>query len=57
MRELNDQELLDNYAKSYTNGAGQFSEELNWPHQFDDGPANGQTIEEYTSEKYFQVKH
>ena len=58
MRNLSDQEMLDNYAKSYTNGAGEYSSDLNvWPHQFDDSPANGQSIEEYTNEKYFNVKH
>lgn len=57
VRELNDQELIDNYAKSYCSGAGQFNSELNWPHQFDDSAASGQSIEEYTNEKYFNVKH
>lgn len=57
VRELTDQELLANYTKSYTNGAGEFSSEQSlWPHVFDDSAASGQSIEDYTNEKYYTIK-
>jgi hypothetical protein len=54
IRELSEQELLANYTKSYTNGAAEFSSDASlWPHVFDDSTASGQSLEEYTQEKYY----
>jgi hypothetical protein len=56
VRELTDQELLENYGKSYTNGATEFSGSDNvWPHAYDATPSGEQSIEDYTSEKYFKI--
>ena len=48
---------MDNYAKSYTNGASDFSGSL-WPGKFDGAPveAGEQTMEEYNEENYFTRK-
>ena len=54
VRELSEQEMLDNYAKSYANGASEFGAEFAlWPAQFDNSAASGQTMEQYHEEKYF----
>ena len=59
VRELTEQEQMENYAKSYTNGASDFSATGSvWPGKFDSNPvgAGEQTMEEYTEENYFKLK-
>ena len=58
VRELTEQELMSNYAKSYTNGASDFSSSA-WPGKFDDSPvsAGEQSMDQYTEENYFRIKH
>ena len=53
---------MDNYAKSYTTGASDFSSTAlssAWPGQYDDSPvtAGQQSLEEYAEENYFKVQH
>lgn len=57
VRELTDQELLENYGKSYTNGATEFSgNDKVWPHAYDATPSGEQqSIGDYTNEKYFKI--
>jgi hypothetical protein len=48
--------MLENYGKSYTNGATEFSGGDNvWPHAYDATPSGEQSIEDYTNEKYFKI--
>lgn len=50
---------MENYAKSYTNGASDFSATgAVWPGKFDGAPveAGEQTMEEYNEENYFKLK-
>lgn len=56
VRLLNDDELLANYTRSYSNSASNYEGGL-WPHTFDNSPAEGQTIEEYTEETYYSKNH
>jgi hypothetical protein len=61
VRELTEEEQMENYAKSYTNGASDFSSAGSgsvWPGKFDDAPveAGEQTLAEYNEENYFKVK-
>lgn len=49
---------MGNYAKSYTNGASDFSETGSvWPGKFDDAPveAGEQTLKDYNEENYFNL--
>lgn len=60
VRELSEQEQMENYAKSYTNGASDFSQTTLssvWPGQFDDAPVapGEQSLKEYAEENYFKV--
>ena len=56
VRDLTDEEILNNYTRSYTNGAADFSGESSlWPHKFDDNAHDGQSIQEYAEEKYFKL--
>lgn len=53
---------MDNYAKSYTNGASDFSSaglSSSWPGQYDDSPveAGKQSLADYAEENYFKVKY
>ena len=61
VRNLTEQELLNNYAKSYNEGADQFEGDqyLTWPNRFDSNAigAGEQSLEDYAHEKYFQVRH
>ena len=57
VRNLTDEEMLENYSKSYTNSASEFSSESVWGHKYDDSPASGQSLKDYTEEKYFKVNH
>jgi len=62
VRELSEQEQMDNYAKSYATGASDFSStglDSLWPGKFDDAPveAGEQTLGEYNEENYFKVQH
>ena len=48
--------MLENYCKSYTNGAIEFSGDDNvWPHAYDATSSGEQSIEDYTNEKYFKI--
>ena len=57
VRDLSEQELLDNYAASYNNGAGlsQSDSFSLWPHEIKTGDlqAGEQSMEEYAQKKYF----
>lgn len=61
VRDLSESEQMDNYAKSYANGASDFSSSATssiWPGQFDDTPvdAGEQTMKAYNEEHYFSKK-
>lgn len=49
VRELSDQELIDNYTNSYSHGAKDFSNEL-WPDTVDG--AASEAIGEYNAENF-----
>jgi carbonic anhydrase/acetyltransferase-like protein (isoleucine patch superfamily) len=53
VRELSQEEQFANYTRSYTNGASAFDAAL-WPNAFDNAPAEGQTIDEYSEETYYR---
>lgn len=48
---------MQNYAKSYTNGASEFSSEFSlWPHEYKKGDLKQgeESIEDYANKKYFK---
>ena len=62
VKTLSEAEQLNNYARSYTEGASEFTSKDGsrvWPHKFEDAPLQDgeQSIEDYTSQHYFNVKH
>jgi len=57
VRDLTQEELLANYAKSYTNSATDFSDaSAKFPQQYISGDLKQgeQSIEEYAEKKYFK---
>lgn len=56
VRKLSEAEQVQNYAKSYTNGASEFQSETLYPHAFGKGDLKHgeQGIEEYAEAKFFR---
>ena len=56
VRALSEAEQVQNYARSYTNGASQFQSETLHPHAFQKGDLQKgeQTIEEYVHSRFFK---
>lgn len=56
VRDLTQDELVQNYAKSYTNVATEFQSETLYPHAYQQGDLKqGEiSLEEYANKKYFR---
>lgn len=56
VRDLTQEELLNNYAQSYTNGATEFESGSLFPHKYQQGDLkSGElSIDEYADQKYFR---
>mmetsp|Transcript_16298 Transcript_16298/g.25182 ORF Transcript_16298/g.25182 Transcript_16298/m.25182 type:complete len:135 (+) Transcript_16298:370-774(+) len=55
VRDLSEEELLQNYTNSYKNGATSHDPSKVWPHEFDETPLGEgeQSLEEYAYQTYF----
>lgn len=56
VRALSHEEQVQNYAKSYTNGASEFASETLFPQSYVQGDLKEgeQSIEDYAHNKYFR---
>ena len=53
-RVLTNEEMIENYSKSYTQGATEYESSL-WPHEYVNGDnADGESVEEYAKRNYFK---